>query len=47
MLAYHFHERPLIIDPDNQAENWLLKIFSDRKVTFTKKHFAGSLKIAE
>lgn len=47
MLAYHFHENPLIIDPDNQAQNWLKKILADRKIIFTKKNFIGSTKIAE
>lgn len=25
-LTYHFNKYPLVIDPDNQATNWLAKL---------------------
>lgn len=47
MLAYHFYKKPIIIDPDNQATNWISNMNWTNKIVYTKKSFNGAAKIAE
>ena len=47
MLAYHFRNRPLIYDPDDQAIHWLQSLKLERSLYFTKKSFISAAKIAE
>lgn len=47
MLAYHFYEQPIIIDPDNQASNWMCKVFPNKHIRYVKKSFPGAMKIVE
>lgn len=40
-LKYHMDRHPIIIDPDNQASQWLKKTY-DPLFTQTKSTFAGA-----
>lgn len=46
-LTYHFNKYPLVIDPDNQATNWLAKLNLEKRIIYTKKNFVGANKIVE
>lgn len=46
-LTYHFKNYPLVLDPDNQATNWLAKLDFGKKIMYTKKNFASATKIVE
>ena len=46
-LAYHFKNKPLIYDPDDQAIRWLQESVLPKKLSFTKKSFNNAGKIAE
>lgn len=41
-LKYHMEKHPVIIDPDNQATQWLKKTY-DPLYTQTKSTFSGAL----
>lgn len=47
MFAYHFYKTPLILDPDNQAANWISNLDLGKKIVYTKKNFSAAAKIAE
>jgi hypothetical protein len=47
ILSYHFNKKPLIIDPDNQASNWLTKLSLPQRIIYTKRTFIGANKTVE
>lgn len=47
MLAYHWSNYPLILDPDNQAFNWLGQLGLEEKFVFTRRTFLGAAKMVE
>jgi hypothetical protein len=47
ILAYEFYRQPIIIDPDNQALNWLEKLCPNRSIKYIKKSYSTANKIVE
>lgn len=42
-MLYHWQKRPLLLDPDNQATQWIEKNYPG-KCTTTRETFNGSVK---